>query len=100
MCLNAPYHGASEVQAIGRSLRGLATRAAIRHRSGGVLQLAVGAYQAEHLRETLMGPQAVAQIQRPGTDWPEPDAALIDALAQKFKASRDLLRDWGFSFPG
>lgn len=96
--LNTPYQGAWEVQAIGRRLRDMAARAAIRHRSGGgVLHLAVGAYQAEYLRETLLGPQAVAQIQRPGSDWPVPDNALIDALAQKLKASQDLLRNWGFS---
>jgi len=96
--LNTPYQGAWEVQAIGRRLRDMAARAAIRHHSGGgVLQLTVGAYQAEYLRETLMGPQAVAHIQRPGSDWPKPDKALIDALAQKLKASQDLLRNWGFS---
>ena len=96
--LNTPYQGAWEVQAIGRRLRDMAARAAIRHRSGGgVLHLALGAYQAEYLRETVLGPQAVAQIQRSGTDWPAPDNALIDALAQKLKASQDLLRIWGFS---
>lgn len=96
--LNTPYQGAWEVQAIGRRLRDMAARAAIRHRSGGgVLHLTVGAYQAEYLRETLLGSQAVAQIQRPGSDWPVPDNALIDTLAQKLKASQDLLRNWGFS---
>jgi len=98
ICLNAPYQGAWEVQAIGRNLRDRAARAAIQHRSGGgVLQLAVGAYQAEYLRETLMGPQAVAHIQSPGSDWPAPDNAVIDALAHKLKASQDLLRNWGYS---
>ena len=96
--LNTPYQGAWEVQAIGRQLRDMAARAAIRHRSGGgVLNLAVGAYQAEYLRETLLGPQAVAHIQRAGSDWPMPDNALIDALAQKLKVSQDLLRNWSFS---
>lgn len=96
--LNAPYQGAWEVQAIGRRLHEMATRAAIRHRSGGgVLHLAAGAYQAEYLRETLLGPQAVAQIQASGSDWPEPDNVLIDALAQKLKASYGLLRLWNFS---
>lgn len=96
--LNTPYQGAWEVQAIGQRLRDMAVRAAIRHHSdGGVLQLTVGAYQAEYLRETLLGQQAAAQIQEPGSDWPEPDNALIDALAQKLKASQDLLRNWGFS---
>ena len=79
----------------------MAERATIRHRSGGgVLHLAMGAYQAEYLRETLLGPQAVAHIQRPGSDWPDPDNALIDAVAQKLKASQDLLRNWGFSLDG
>lgn len=60
--LNTPYQGAWEVQAIGRRLRDMAARAAIQHRSGGgVLHLAMGAYQAEYLRETLLGPQAVRQ---------------------------------------
>ena len=96
--LNTPYQGAWEVQAIGRRLRYMAARAAIQHRSGGgVLHLAMGAYQAEYLRETLLGPQAVAHIQRPGSDWPAPDNDLIDALAQKLKASQDFLRNWGFS---
>lgn len=96
--LNTPYQGAWEVQAIGRRLRDMAARATIRHRSGGgFLHLAVGAYQAEYLRETLLGSRAVAQIQRPGSDWPVPDNALIDTLAQKLKASQDLLRSWGFS---
>ena len=86
------------MQAIGRRLRDMAARAVIQHRSGrGVLNFAVGAYQAEYLRETLLGPQAVAHIQRPGSDWPVPDNALIDALAHKLKASQDLLRNWGFS---
>lgn len=99
--LNTPYQGAWEVQAIGRRLRDMAERATIRHRSGGgVLHLAMGAYQAEYLRETLLGPQAVAHIQRPGSDWPAPDNALIDAFAQKLKASQDLLRNWGFSLDG
>lgn len=96
--LNTPYQGAWEVQAMGRRLCDMAARATIRHRSGcGVLHLAMGAYQAEFLRETLLGPQAVAQIQKSGTDWPLPDDALIYALAQKLKASQDLLRNWGFS---
>jgi hypothetical protein len=96
--LNTPYQGAWEVQAIGRRLRDMAARATIRHRSGGgVLRLAVGAYQAEYLRERLLGSQVVAQIQRSGSDWPVPDNVLIDVLAQKFKASQDLLRHWGFS---
>ena len=96
--LNTPYQGAWEVQAIGGRLRDMAARAAIQHRSGGgVLHLAMGAYQAEYLRETLLGPQAVAHIHRPGSDWPAPDNNLIDALAQKLKASQDFLRNWGFS---
>ncbi len=56
----------------------------------------MGAYQAEYLRETLLGPQAVAHIQEAGRDWPEPDSAVIGAIAQRLKRSQDLLRNWGF----
>lgn len=96
--LNTPYRGAYEVQAIARRLRDMAEQSVVRHASGcGLLSLSTGAYQAEYLRETLLGEAATRHIQAPGSDWPEPDMQVIDGIAQRLKASYDILRAWGFT---
>lgn len=53
--LNHPYKGAQETLHWGQALAG---------------QPDSGAVQAEFRREALLGPEATAQLQRPGADWP------------------------------
>ena len=74
LALNSPYLGAFECQQIGRLLRTLEPQGIVRHGSQEkVLSIRTGAYQAEFLRETLMGPTNVDHVRQPGTDWPETD---------------------------
>lgn len=66
--LNVPYKGAHETLHWGQALAA---------RAGS------GAVQAEFRREALLGPQAVAHLQQPGSDWPQGlDARLAD-IARK-----------------
>lgn len=66
--LNRPYKGAYETVHYGAQLRALG-------------QQRVGAVQVEFLRETLLGPAAVARLHAPGGDWPAVDDAHIAGVA-------------------
>lgn len=66
--LNVPYKGAHETLRWGQALAG---------------QPHSGAVQAEFLREALLGPAAVANLQQPGTDWPQGLDARLAGIARK-----------------
>ena len=73
LTINRPYKGAFETIEFGRRLH-------------AVERPRVGALQVEFLRETLLGPVAVAALHAPGKDWPatEPEhlARIAAALAR------------------
>ncbi|GAA1326875.1 N-formylglutamate amidohydrolase [Leucobacter albus] len=83
--LNQPYLGSEEIRAAGERFGEMRAEAA-------AAGLKLGAVQAEFLREFLLGPAAAAELQQPGTDWVEEDAAHIDAIAQACKRSWDAFR--------
>lgn len=96
--LNQPYLGAYEVQKIGRDLRALEERGVVRHATNeGLLRIRTAAYQAEFLREFLLGPANVAHIQKPGDDWPAVDESHIGRIADRLVAVYDMLRRWNYS---
>jgi hypothetical protein len=97
MALNRPYYGGYEVQVLGNRLRALARDSVVKHKSGiKTLSLTTGAYQAEYLRETLLGSENTEIISKPGTGWPDENPEHINELAEKLKAAYDILRLWGF----
>jgi N-formylglutamate amidohydrolase len=77
--LNRPYKGAFETVHYGARLRLLAAAR-------------VGAVQVEFLRETLLGPAAVATLHEPGDGWPQVDAAHIGAIAAALARAGQALR--------
>jgi hypothetical protein len=77
--LNRPYKGAYETVHYGARLRALG-------------QPRVGAVQVEFLRETLLGPAAVARLHAPGTDWPAVDEAYIAGIAAALARAGQALR--------
>ena len=100
LALNSPYLGAFECQRIGRLLRTLEPQGIVRHSSQErVLSIRSGAYQAEFLRETLLGPKNAAYVRQPGTDWPETDASHHADLAARLKRAYDILRRWDYDVP-
>ena len=100
LALNSPYLGAFECQQIGRLLRTLEPQGIVRHGSQEkVLAIRTGAYQAEFLRETLMGATNVAHVRRPGTDWPETDHEHHVDLTRRLKTAYDILRRWDYDVP-
>ena len=64
-----------------------------------VLRIRTGAYQAEFLRETLLGPTNTAHVRRPGTDWPETDHEHHADLTARLKRAYDILRRWDYDVP-
>jgi hypothetical protein len=77
--LNRPYKGAYETLHHGSRLRALN-------------QPRVGALQVEFLRETLLGPAAVAKLHLPGDDWPDTDVPLIERHAGALAHAGESLR--------
>ena len=95
--LNQPYLGAYEVQKIGRDLRALEERGVVRHVTNeGLLRVRTAAYQAEFLREFLLGDGNVAHIRQPGDDWPAVDIGHVERIAGRLVAAYDMLRRWNF----
>ncbi|TQM64234.1 N-formylglutamate amidohydrolase [Humibacillus xanthopallidus] len=100
LALNSPYLGAFECQQIGRLLRSLEPQGIVRHHSQEkVLSIRTGAYQAEFLRETLMGRTNVDHVRRPGTDWPETDHEHHADLTRRLTTAYDILRRWDYDVP-
>ncbi|WP_217183096.1 N-formylglutamate amidohydrolase [Streptomyces sp. AC495_CC817] len=87
VALNTPYLGSQEILAAGRRFRELADDA-----TEAALEL--DAVQAEFLREFLLGPEAVAELHRPGTDWIREDPAHVEQVAASCRRSWDLYRDF------
>lgn len=85
VALNTPYLGSQEILAAGRRFRELADEAA-------EAALELDAVQAEFLREYLLGPDAVAELHRPGTDWISEDPAHVAEVAAACRRSWDLYR--------
>lgn len=85
VALNTPYLGSQEILAAGRRFRELADEAA-------EAALELDAVQAEFLREYLLGPDAVAELHRPGTDWISEDPAHVTEVAAACRRSWDLYR--------
>ena len=100
LALNSPYLGAFECQLIGRLLRTLEPQGIVRHASGEkVLRIRAGSYQAEFLRETLLGEANTAHVRRPGTDWPDTDQAHHADLTARLTRAYDVLRRWDYDVP-
>lgn len=78
VALNQPYLGSEEILSAGRRFREESGRAA---ESGASFD----AVQAEFLREFLLGAANAAEIQRPGTTWPDPDPDHVDDLARRLR---------------
>ncbi|MFK3676293.1 N-formylglutamate amidohydrolase [Microbacterium sp. NPDC090218] len=85
VALNTPYLGSQEIRAAGIRFRELADRAA-------EAALELDAVQAEFLREYLLGPEAVAELHRPGTDWIREDPAHVREVADACQRAWDLYR--------
>lgn len=90
VALNKPYLGSQEIIASGAVFREL-TDPSFRRRAGAT-HIALGAVQAEFLREYLLGDAATAELQRPGVDWPEEDSAWTAHVARSCKNSWDEFR--------
>lgn len=100
LALNSPYLGAFECQAIGRLLRELEPQGIVRHHSQEkVLRIRTGAYQAEFLRETLLGERNTAYVRSPGTDWPDTDREHHADLTARLTRAYDVLRRWDYDVP-
>jgi hypothetical protein len=100
LALNSPYLGAFECQRIGRQLRTLEPQGVVRHRSQEkVLRIRTGAYQAEFLRETLLGEANTAHVRRAGDDWPDTDQPHLADLTARLTRAYDVLRRWDFDLP-
>lgn len=89
--LNKPYLGSQEIIASGKIFREL-TDDSFRMPAGSG-QVLLGAVQAEFLREYLLGPAATAELQKPGTGWPEEDTAWTATLAQHCTDSWNSFRE-------
>lgn len=97
VALNHPYLGAFEVENIARQLRALEAEAVVRqHGSDGLLRIQTGAYQAEFLRELLLGSANVDVVRAPGDHWPDSDVAHIAVLVDRLVHAYDLLRQRNF----
>jgi len=97
LALNSPYLGAFEVQKIARDLQALQARSVVRHTSGhGLIRMHADAYQAEFLRETLLGPVNTDHVREPGEDWPAVDTSNIATLVEKLRDAYDILRRWDY----
>jgi len=100
LALNSPYLGAYECQRVGLLLRTLEPQGIVRHASQErVLGIRTGAYQAEFLRETLLGARNTAHVRQPGTDWPETDHAHHSELTSRLTRAYDILRRWDYDVP-
>lgn len=100
LALNTPYLGAFECQAAGRLLRSLEPRGIVRHGSNEkVLSIRTGAYQAEFLRETLMGTTNTEHVRRPGDDWPATEEEHHVFLTARLRRAYDILRRWDYDVP-
>jgi len=77
--LNRPYKGAFETVHHGARLRALG-------------RPRVGALQVEFLRETLLGPAAVARLHAPGDDWPAEDTGHVSRVAAALAQAGQRLR--------
>ncbi|MFN5047815.1 N-formylglutamate amidohydrolase [Roseateles sp.] len=77
--LNKPYKGAYETQHFGALLRPLG-------------QPQVGALQLEFRREALLDAAALARLQAPGQDWPEPAGEHLQGIAAALARAGQALR--------
>ena len=85
VALNMPYLGSQEIRAAGVRFRELADRAA-------EAALTLDAVQAEFLREYLLGPAAVDELHRPGTEWITEDPVHVREVAAACQRAWDLYR--------
>ena len=85
VALNMPYLGSQEIRAAGVRFRELADRAA-------EAALTLDVVQAEFLREYLLGPAAVDELHRPGTEWITEDPVHVREVAAACQRAWDLYR--------
>lgn len=90
VALNKPYLGSQEIIAAGALFRELSDSTF--RKPATPSHVAVGAVQAEFLREFLLGAAATAELQQPGTGWPDEDTAWTAAVAHSCKNSWDEFR--------
>ncbi len=95
VAFNRPYLGGHETTTVGPWLRERAARAVVAGVDGVGVELHLGAWQNEFLREFLLGPDAVAHLMEPGGDWVMPPDDRVDWLAGRLKAAHDHYRRWG-----
>ena len=72
----------------------------MRRRDGISRRIHIGVWQNEFLREFLLGPEAVATLSEPGTDWRLPPGDRVDWLAARLRHAHDLVRRWDRSLLG
>ena len=92
VALNTPYLGRQEIIASGERFRNLTDSTFTLESGSGTVQL--GAVQAEFLRDYLLGPAATAELQLPGTGWPDEDTEWTATLARHCMASWNEFRAW------
>ncbi|MFJ6534255.1 N-formylglutamate amidohydrolase [Microbacterium sp. NPDC091662] len=85
VALNTPYLGSQEIRAARARFRELSEQAA-------EAALELDAVQAEFLREYLLGPDAVDELHRPGTDWVDESPTHVRAVAAACQRAWDLYR--------
>ena len=85
VALNTPYLGSQEIRAAGIRFRELADQAA-------EAAVTLDAVQAEFLREYLLGPAAVEELHRPGTEWITEEPAHVRDVAAACQRAWDLYR--------
>lgn len=85
VALNAPYLGSQEIRAACERFRELSVQAA-------EAALELDAVQAEFLREYLLGPAAVEELHRPGSDWVRQDPTHVREVAAACQRAWDLYR--------
>jgi hypothetical protein len=91
---NRPYLGGFETRHIAPWLRSRAANAVVSC-DGVPVQLHLGAWQNEFLREFLLGPTATEQLMTPGEDWVMPPDDRVTWLAERLRDAHDRVRRFG-----
>jgi hypothetical protein len=89
---NRPYLGGHETTQAGQRLNAMYSDPARAH---GLDQLSLGAYQAEFLREFLLGDVATGQLMQPGDGWVMPPDDRVEWLASCLASAHIALRAAG-----
>jgi hypothetical protein len=94
VAFNRPYLGGFETRHIAPWLRSRAGNAVVSC-DGLPVELHLGAWQIEFLREFLLGPAATEHLIAPGEDWVMPPDDHVNWVAERLRAAHDRMRRWG-----